>query len=95
MLAEYVVTTLSLSHSEASLSSGAEFNRNQFSPPTSTLQRILYKHTTNTIYATNLVVPSSRVAEVGWLSVSATKSLRAFVERVFANFCDKNIVFYD
>ena len=31
---------------------------------------------------------------VGWLSVNATKSLRAFVERVFANFCDKNVFFF-
>ena len=35
------------------------------------------------------------MAGVGWLSVNATKSLRAFVERVFANFRDKNVVFYD
>ena len=33
------------------------------------------------------------MAGVGWLSVNATKSLRAFVERVFANFCDKNVDF--
>ena len=37
----------------------------------------------------------NRVAGVGWLSGSATKSLGAFVERVFANFCDKNVVFYN
>ena len=32
-------------------------------------------------------------ADVGWLSVNVTKSLRAFVERVNANFRDKNVVF--
>ena len=36
-----------------------------------------------------------RVAGVGWLSASAKYSLRTFVERVFAHFRDKNIVFYD
>ena len=36
----------------------------------------------------------NRVAEVGGLSGSAKKSLRAFVERVFKNFRDKNVVFY-
>ena len=35
----------------------------------------------------------ARVAEVGWLSGSAKLSLRAFEERLFANFCDKNVVF--
>ena len=34
-----------------------------------------------------------RGAGVGWLSVSTTKSLRAFVERVFANSRDKNVFF--
>ena len=33
-------------------------------------------------------------ADVGWLSVNVTKSLRAFVERVNTNFRDKNVVFY-
>ena len=37
----------------------------------------------------------SRVAGVGWLSGTAAESLRAFGERVFANFCDKNVVFYN
>ena len=36
---------------------------------------------------------TSRVAGVGWLSGTAAESLRAFVERVFANFRDKNVVF--
>ena len=31
----------------------------------------------------------ARVAGVGWLSVIAAKSLRAFVERVFAKFLKK------
>ena len=35
----------------------------------------------------------SRVAGVGWLSGTAAESLRAFGERVFANFRDKNVVF--
>ena len=43
----------------------------------------------------NITSNWDRVAGVGWLSGSATKSLRAFVERVFANFRDKNIVFYN
>ena len=30
---------------------------------------------------------------VGWLLGSATETLSPFVERVFANFCDKNIIF--
>ena len=38
---------------------------------------------------------SIRVAGVGWLSCTAAESLRAFVEHVFANFRDKNIVFWD
>ena len=38
---------------------------------------------------------SFRVAGVGWLSGTAAESLRAFGERVFANFCDKNVVFYN
>ena len=37
----------------------------------------------------------SRVAGVGWLSGTAAESLRAFGERVFANFRDKNVVFYN
>ena len=37
---------------------------------------------------------TGRVAEVGWLLASAKYSLRASVERVFANFRDKNVVFY-
>ena len=37
---------------------------------------------------------SIRVAGVGWLSWIAAESLRAFVERIFANFRDKSIVFY-
>ena len=32
-------------------------------------------------------------ADVGWLSVNMAKSLRAFVESVFANLRVKNIVF--
>ena len=36
-----------------------------------------------------------KVAGVGWLSDTSAESLRAFVERVFANFRDKNIVFYN
>ena len=36
-----------------------------------------------------------RVAGVGWLSGTTAESLRAFGERVFANFRDKNIVFYN
>ena len=35
-----------------------------------------------------------RVAGVGWLSGNATESLSPFVERIFANFGDKNMVFY-
>ena len=35
------------------------------------------------------------VAGVGWLSGTAAESLRAFGERVFANFRDKNVVFYN
>ena len=35
---------------------------------------------------------TSRVAGVGWLSCTTAESLRAFIERVFANFCKKNIV---
>ena len=42
-----------------------------------------------------LFVVSYRVAGVGWLSWTAAESLRAFVERVFANFRDKNVVFYN
>ena len=34
-----------------------------------------------------------RVAGVGWLSCTAAETLRAFVELVFANFRDKNVVF--
>ena len=49
----------------------------------------------NLKYKLKYELVDSRVAEVGWLSVNATKSLRAFVERVFANFRDKNVVFYD
>ena len=37
----------------------------------------------------------ARVAGVGWLSGTAAESLRAFVERVFANFRDKSVVFYN
>ena len=37
----------------------------------------------------------ARVAGVGWLSGTAAESLRAFVERILANFRDKSIVFYD
>ena len=40
-----------------------------------------------------LLVHSS-LAEVGRLSWSVAESLRAFVERVIANFRDKNVVFY-
>ena len=36
---------------------------------------------------------STRVAGVGWLLWTTAEFLRAFVERIFANFCDKNIVF--
>ena len=36
-----------------------------------------------------------RVAGVGWLLWTAAESLRAFVERVFANFRDNNVVFYN
>ena len=36
-----------------------------------------------------------RAAEVGRLSWSVAESLRAFVERVNANFRDKNVVFYN
>ena len=39
------------------------------------------------------ITDNGRVAGVGWLSGTAAESLRAFVERVYANFCDKNIVF--
>ena len=42
-----------------------------------------------------LVANPCRVAVVGWLSCTAAESLRAFVERVFANYRDKNIVFHD
>ena len=42
-----------------------------------------------------LFVVSYRVAGVGWLSWTAAESLRAFVERVFANFRDKNVDFYN
>ena len=35
------------------------------------------------------------MAGVGWLSGTAAESLRAFGELVFANFRDKNIVFYN
>ena len=41
------------------------------------------------------ILLGSKVAGVGWLSCTAAESLRAFVERVVANFRDKNIVFYD
>ena len=34
-----------------------------------------------------------RVAGVGWLSTNTTESRSPFGERVFAHFCDKNIVF--
>ena len=34
-------------------------------------------------------------AGVGWLSWSATETLSLFVERVFAHFRDKNVVFYN
>ena len=40
------------------------------------------------------VLGADRVAEVGRLSWSVAESLRAFVERVIANFRDKNVVFY-
>ena len=36
-----------------------------------------------------------RVAGVGWLSCTVAESLRAFVEPVFANFRNKNFVFYE
>ena len=36
-----------------------------------------------------------RVAEVGRLSWTVAEYLRAFVERVIANFRDKNVVFYN
>ena len=48
MWLKYVVTALSHTASEASqlsLSSGGEFNRNRFPPPTSALPRILYLQT--------------------------------------------------
>ena len=35
-----------------------------------------------------------RVARVGWLLCTAAETLRAFVERVFANFC-KHFFFYN
>ena len=50
-------------------------------------------------YAFNLVLvqkryfTNARVAGVGWLSGTAAESLRAFRERIFANFRDKNVVF--
>ena len=40
------------------------------------------------------ILLGSKVAGVGWLSCTAAESLRAFVERVIANFRDKNVVFY-
>merc|ERR1719285_1591424 len=48
-------------------------------------------------FITNIkyLISNIRVAGVGWLSGTAAESLRAFGERVFANFCDKNIVFYN
>ena len=39
--------------------------------------------------------PWCRVAGVGWLSGTAAESLRAFGERVFANFRNKNVLFYN
>ena len=42
-----------------------------------------------------LRVVHCRVAGVGWLLGTATESLRAFGERLFANFRDKNIFFYN
>ena len=42
-----------------------------------------------------MILVSGRVAGVGWLSGTAAESLRAFGERVFANFRDKNVVFYN
>ena len=36
-----------------------------------------------------------RVAGVGWLLCTAAEFLRAFVERIFRNVCDKNIVFHN
>ena len=39
-----------------------------------------------------IYLPTSQ-ADVGWLSVNVAKSLRAFVESVFANSRVKNIVF--
>ena len=42
-----------------------------------------------------LFVVSYRVAGVGWLSWTAAESLRAFVEHVFANVRNNNVVFYD
>ena len=51
---------------------------------------------TYTAHASQLqhLVTQGRVAGVGWLSCTAAESLRAFVERVFANFRDKNVVFF-
>ena len=43
----------------------------------------------------NAIIIFVRLAGVGWLSCTAAESLRAFVERIFANFRDKNIVFYN
>ena len=40
-----------------------------------------------------LVRYQNRVAGVGWLSANATESLSPFGERVFASFCDNNLVF--
>ena len=45
--------------------------------------------------ATSPTLGNSRVAEVGRLSWTVAESLRAFVERVIANFRDKNVVFYN
>ena len=36
---------------------------------------------------------NDRVAGVGWLSCTTAESLRAFIERVFANFCKKTLFY--
>ena len=52
---------------------------------------------TNLLHRKNLSTKHlhTRVAGVGWLSGTAAESLSAFVERVFTNFRDKNVVFYN
>ena len=47
------------------------------------------------VWYSSSILQCPRVAEVGSLSWTVAKSLRAFVERVIANFRDKNVVFYN